>query len=211
LAGIAPLRYSLIKEPFMSPASRRLFFLLATLFVASSSLAQTFAPGGSWTVRDANNKVVGQALTDRLVSTVINGYPVGLYVSRNGIEPTWRLSFAQTNCQGDAFIAISDFTVNDLDTPAGMMPNGTLRIAPYAQQTVSMTRHSMSASGVCINDNTTADITALPTQAGPNIKVLFAAPFSAVSVASAPMLSPMVMVALIAAIVMVAVGRLRVG
>jgi hypothetical protein len=195
----------------MSHAYRAaVLFFVATLFLVSSALAQTLSPGGAWTVRDANNNIVGQYLGNGSVSTVINGYAVELLVSRSAISGNNALSFAQPNCQGAPFIAVSEPTFNPtLGTPAGSLSDGTLGIAPYTQQSVSMSRKSKGNSFACVN--LTDVVTALPAQAGPNLNQQFTAPFSVVSGASAPMLSPMVVLALIGAIVALAIVRLRVG
>jgi hypothetical protein len=189
-----------------------LLFLLAAILVCSSALAQTLTPGGTWTVRDANNKVVGPYMGGSSVFVIVNGYAVELQVTHSALSSIDTLYFPQENCQGNPFIAISgaSFLAGEVGTPAGQGPDGVIRIAPWTQQPVPISAKSMGRFGSCANV-TLGIPAALPTQAGPNISQQFTAPFSVVEGASAPMLSPIVILALIVAIVVLAIVQLRVG
>src|SRR5437762_3450660 len=110
----------------------RRLLVFVTFAIACAAQAQTIQPGGTWTVHDANNKVVGQWIGYYHVSTVVNGYVVGLGVGRNALSSDSVLYYDQLNCQGNAFFSVN--TTAALDTPATIIPSGTILIGPLSQQ-----------------------------------------------------------------------------
>jgi hypothetical protein len=192
-----------------STAVGRFLLVVLVTVTAGSTLGQTFQPGGAWIVRDANNKTIGEYVGANVVSTLVNGQPVGLLVTRLKMTGNLTLWFDQPGCHGNAFVDLVG-AQNNLDTPAAFAPDGTIRIAPYGPHSPIQAQSFWSESGSSACHDLAFSIDGLPaTEVGPNVRQQFQPPFSVVSVAQAPTLPPAALVALLCALAAVGISRLR--
>ena len=193
----------------------RLVAAVVVAVLASSVRAQTFAPGGHLVVVDANGKVVGQFVPFQNalgVSVVVNGQATVLRVNRQRLFENASLLFEQPNCQGNAYIETPSF----LWKSVAFAPDGSSRVA---STTIAVTRTYQSLwrdeDQTCLNANAPQTATMLPIEVGPNLKTLFAPPFTLAagqaqaSTATAPMNRPLLLGLLATSLAVLAVLRIR--
>jgi hypothetical protein len=186
------------------------------VLVALPAFAQTFAPGGSNVVRDSTGQIVGQydAANNQkgTVSTVINGLPVYLDADRDRLTiRNEAVFYDQPNCQGTTYLEDDAYGVT---TPAAFTANGTVLISPTRPATSRViASYYDDTSGQCTNNTLT--IPADPTQAGPNMKTRFTAPFTIgpgvlpTAIVQVPTNGWLLLGAIFAAVTIIALLRLR--
>jgi hypothetical protein len=172
--------------------------------------AQAFEPAGRFAVFDANGRSVGEYVGSGEVFTLINGAPVVLLVTRSSLS-SLDLFFDQPGCQGQAFLG---YAQDEVETPAAFAPDGTVRLASSrVGSTVTIRSRYIDRASLCSNE-TSSLANALPSQPGPNLKALFAPPFTlgsapAFASASVPINGARFIAAIAIALSIIGIVRLR--
>ena len=193
--------------------TRLIFYAVVSSIIAaemSPLFAQTFAPGGRFSVVDANGRLVGEYVGSREVFTLINGAPTVLLVTRSRLS-SLDLFFDQPGCQGQAFLGYSQ---DEVETPAAFAPDGTVRLASSrVGASVTIRSRYIDRIPLCSDETSTLQ-NALPTEVGPNVKALFAPPFTlgaspGSASAAAPANSTWLIVTIVIALAILGIVRLR--